>query len=201
MFMRERLLSGAPPTVREVQQEFGFRAVATAREHLDRLIETGLLIKARRRARGFSLPGPGGKAERPSVIVPLLGSVAAGDLRTAMEEAEGYITVQSRHITASGIAASGRADEFFALRVEGESMKNAAILPGDIVVVRRQSSAENGDIVVALVDDEATVKRLRLRRGCAELHPENPAFSAIIPSTTGGELRILGKVIQVRRDL
>jgi repressor LexA len=82
-------------------------------------------------------------------------------------------------------------------------MKDAAILPGDIVIVRKQPSAEHGDIVVAMIDDQATVKRLRMTRGIdgfprAELHPENPEFSPIIPE---GDLHILGKVIEVRRQL
>ncbi|UCG53847.1 MAG: repressor LexA [Candidatus Latescibacterota bacterium] len=89
--------------------------------------------------------------------------------------------------------------QLFALRVHGESMTGAGILPGDIVIVRSQPTAQSGDVVVALIGDEATVKRLRLRRGRIELHPENPAFEPIIPGPN--ECTILGKVIETRRFL
>ena len=87
----------------------------------------------------------------------------------------------------------------FGLRVRGESMTGAGILPGDIVIVRQQAEAVSGDIVVALVGDEATIKRFSLRRGQIELHPENPAFAPIIPGSD--ECRVLGKVVEVRRCL
>jgi repressor LexA len=91
------------------------------------------------------------------------------------------------------------ADELYALRVRGDSMSGAAILDGDVVLVRRQPTAVTGDVVVALVGDEATVKRLRIVRGHAELHPENPDFAPIVPD--GHELRLLGRVLEVRRSL
>ena len=89
--------------------------------------------------------------------------------------------------------------EVFALRVRGESMTGAGIFPGDLVLVRRQDTARSGEIVVALVEDEATVKRLRISGRRVELHPENPAFEVIVPKP--GECKILGKVIEVRRTL
>ncbi len=183
-FVRTRLLAGQPPTVREVQEAFGFRAVQTARQHLESLVAEGRLLAERGKSRGYRLPKTG--AARPTVLVPLLGRVPAGPFDTAVEDLEGYIPVQP-----------GQAGELFALRVQGESMTGAGILPGDVVVVRRQPTAKTGDIVVALVGDEATVKRLRLRRGRVELHPENPSFEPIIPSP--GEVAILGKVIELRR--
>ena len=183
-FVRERILSGVPPTVREVQEALGFKAVQSAREHLEALVRDGLLEKNPKKARGYRLPkGP----DRPSFLVPLLGRVPAGPLTTAIEELEGYVSVQSRLPQ----------EQLFALRVKGESMRDAGILPGDIVVVRQQPKADNGDIVVARVADEATVKTLRIRRDRIELHPENPAYSPIIPDPT--DFSILGKVIEVRR--
>lgn len=182
-FVRRRILEELPPTVREVQQAFRFRAVQTARQHLERLVAEGRLVKAHGKSRGYRLP-----REPGSLSVPLLGRVQAGGLRAAIEECEGYIPVQSR----------GSA-ELFALRVQGESMTGAGILPGDIVVVRQQADAASGDIVVALVGDEATIKRLRLSRNRIELHPENPAFAPILPRA--GECRLLGKVVEVRRYL
>ncbi len=185
-FVRERLLGGIPPTVREVQAAFGFLSPQTAREHLEGLVEQGRLVKEPGKARGYRLPA---RAGRPPVMVPLLGRVPAGSLDAAVEDLEGYVPVE-------GARASG---ELFGLRVRGESMTGAGILPGDIVVVRRQSRAETGEIVVALVGDEATVKRLRVRGKRVELHAENPAFEPIVPDPK--QFSLLGKVVEVRRYL
>ena len=186
LFVRDRILSGAPPTTREVQVHFGFRAVQSARDYLEALVRDGLLDKEPGKARGYRLPA---RSSHLTVLVPLLGQVQAGALTTASEDPDGYVPVQS----------SKTRSELFALRVRGESMRDAAILPGDVVIVHRQPSALSGDIVVALVEDEATVKRLKLRAGRIELHPANPAFDAIVPDPA--QVRILGKVIEVRRYL
>ena len=187
-FVRERLLAGRPPTVREVQEAFRFRSVQSAREHLEALVAEGKLVKEGGVARGYRLPPP--PVVGAPALVPLLGRVQAGDLTAAIEEPDGgYISVQVPSID----------EELFALRVRGESMTGAGILPGDVVVVRRQPTASPGDIVVALVGEEATVKRLRRVRGRAELHPANPEFAPIVPAQ--GELAILGVVIEVRRYL
>ena len=186
--VRDRLLAGSPPTVREVQQAFGFRSVQTAREHLEALVTEGRLSKEKGKARGYRLstdllPGP------PTVLVPLLGRVPAGSLDTAVEDLEGYVPMQSRYAP----------DELFGLRVHGDSMRDAGILDGDVVLVRRQPKAHSGEIVVALVGDEATVKRLRMRGRRVELHPANPDYEPIIPRAK--EVTLLGKVIEVRRNL
>jgi repressor LexA len=187
-YVRERLLKGEPPTVREVQEAFGFKAVETARAHLEALVVEGRLTKFSGRSRGYALP----QAAPLPALVPLLGRVQAGALTTAVEDLEGYIPVEPR----------GGAETLFALRVRGESMTGAGIFPDDLVIVRQQKTAHSGDIVVALVEDEATVKRLRIRRGRMELHAENPDFAPIIfVGSHGHELQILGKVIEVRRYL
>ncbi|MCP3981002.1 MAG: repressor LexA [bacterium] len=185
-WVRKSIQNGAPPTVREVQQVFGFRSVQTAREHLEALVEEGRLTKQAGKSRGYRLPSGGAP---PTVMVPLLGRVAAGALDFAVEDLEGYLPIQSERSP----------DELFGLRVRGESMRDAGILNGDVVVVRRQPSARSGEIVVALVGDEATVKRLRLRGKRAELWPENPDFEPIVPRPD--DLTLLGKVIEVRRFL
>lgn len=186
-FVRERLERGFPPTVREVQDAMGFRAVQTAREHLERLVSEGRLDKQLGVARGYRLPA-GETIGPPPVLIPVLGRVQAGALSTAIEDIEGHIPMRTR--TAEGI---------FGLRIRGESMTGAGILPGDIVIVRSQPTAESGDIVVALVDDEATVKTLKIRRQRIELHPANPRFKPIVPFP--GHCSIVGKVIEVRRFL
>ena len=185
-FVRDRLAGGRPPTVREVMEAFGFRSPQTVREHLDALVQEGRLKKEPAVARGFRLPGRG---EAPTVMGPLLGRVPAGPLDAAIEDLEGHLPVQTRR-------APG---ELFSLRVRGHSMKDAGILDGDIVVVRRQPRAESGDVVVALVGDEATVKRFRMKRGRIELHPANDAYEPIVPEP--GEVKVLGKVVEVRRVL
>jgi len=185
-FVRDRLAGGRPPTVREVMEAFGFRSPQTAREHLDGLVEDGRLKKEPKVARGFRLPGRG---EAPTVMVPLLGRVPAGPLDLAFEDLEGHLPVQTR----------SSPGQLFSLRVRGDSMKDAGILDGDVVVVRRQPRADVGDIVVALVGDEATVKRFRMKRGHIELHPANDAYQPIVPEP--GDVKILGKVVEVRRVL
>jgi repressor LexA len=192
-FIRERLLAGDPPTVRDVQNVFGFRTPQTARYHLEKLVAEGRLLAARGKARGYRLLE---QIDVPSPVLwgPVLGRVQAGHLTTATEELDGYVPMP---------AGSDRRDlrsndELFALRVQGESMTGAGIFSGDVVIVRRQPTADSGALVVALVDDEATVKRLCLRDGQVELHPENPDFDPIL---TDREVTLLGKVIEVRRTL
>jgi repressor LexA len=236
-YVRQRLFDGLPPTVREIQQHFGFRAVQTAQEHLKRLVAEGKLIKQKGKARGYTLPEMTAVREQGLMLIPLIGRVPAGGLDAAIEDTEGYIPVQTRGSGAvvapphavplqgtNGISPQprgarpphtgaayeghglrtpyqptqpGGSGQLFALRVHGDSMIGAGILPGDIVIVRSQPTAQSGDIVVALIGDEATVKRLRLRQNRIELHPENPAFEPIIPGPD--ECTILGKVIEARR--
>ncbi len=236
-YVRQRLLEGLPPTVREIQQHFGFKAVQTVQEHLKRLVAEGRIIKQKGKARGYALPEMTAVREQGMVLIPLIGRVPAGGLDAAIEDTEGYIPVQARgsgavvapphavplqgtngisphksgarppHTGAAyegnGLSAPyqptqpGGSGQLFALRVHGDSMIGAGILPGDIVIVRSQPTAQSGDIVVALIGDEATVKRLRLRGRRIELHPENPAFEPIIPGPN--ECTILGKVIETRR--
>ncbi len=187
-FVRSRLLEGRPPTIREVQDALGFSAVESARGHLEALVQDGLLFKESGKARGYRLadmlPMPD-----PIRMVPLLGRVQAGPLSAAIEDAEGYLPIPSRFSE----------KDLFALRVRGDSMEGAAILEDDIVVVRRDSSVESGDIIVAMMDDEATVKRLWRRGRRVELRAENPRYSPIVPRS--GEMVVLGKVIEVRRYL
>lgn len=187
-FVRDRLLAGTPPTLREVQHAFGFKAVESARAHLTALVNEGLLLKDDGKARGYRLPDGPAHGE-PPVQVPLLGHVPAGPLNLAVEEVEDYLPVRPKL----------RGNELFALRVQGDSMRDAGILDGDVVIVRRQGNADPGDIVVALVGDEATVKTLYVEGSRVELRPQNPDYAPIIPDPA--ELRLLGKVLEVRRHL
>jgi repressor LexA len=196
LFMRDRLQEGKPPTVREVQARFGFKAVQTAQAHLEHLVAEGRLHKERGeykgRARGYSLPESSVDYAPPAVFAPLLGHIQAGDLQAAIEDREGMVPVQR------GSRRAG-SEQLFALRVRGESMTGIGMLPDDVVIVRVQPSAEAGDVVVALVGDEATVKTLRKQRGRIVLQPENPSFEPLVLDPD--ECTILGKVIEVRRYL
>ena len=172
---------GYPPSVREIGDAVGLRSPSTVHFHLKHLEEAGVITKGAGKGRALALTEP----PVPKNQVPVLGNVAAGNPILAEECIEDYLPFD----------AGGRDEEYFALRVRGESMLNAGILPGDLVVVHRQSSARHGDIVVALLEDEATVKRLSLRNGQVWLMPENDEYSPI----DGTYARILGKVAAVTR--
>lgn len=187
-FIRERVLAGRAPSLREIQRHLGFRAVQAAKEHVDKLVGEGRLLRTPGEHRGYHLPGLP-KDHTPPVLVPLLGRVRAGALSEAIEDVEGYLPVQSKVPK----------DVLLALRVRGDSMIEAHIADGDLVIVRRQPTATHGDVVVALVNGEATVKTFQVRRGRPVLVPANPAYPVIVPDPA--ELSILGKVVEVRRYL
>lgn len=172
---------GYPPSVREIGEAVGLKSPSTVHFHLKHLEEAGVIAKGAGKGRAITLTEPPVPADR----VPIVGNVAAGSPILAEECIEDYLTFDT----------GGRGEEFFALRVRGESMLNAGILPGDLVVVRRQQVANNGEIVVAMIEDEATVKRLSRQSGRIWLLPENDAYSPI----DGTYAQILGKVVAVVR--
>jgi repressor LexA len=189
-FVRSRVLAGEPPSVREVQAALGLKAVQSAQAHLEGLVAEGRLIKATGKFRSYRLPDA---ATGPAaLLVPVLGRVQAGLLTEAVEDREGTVPVEPGRI--------GAHDRLFALRVRGDSMMGLGILDGDLVIVRAQASAATGDIVVALVGDETTVKRLVRKRDRVELHPANPDFAPLVIRPPE-DLVLLGRVIEVRRYL
>ena len=162
----------------------GLKSPSTVHFHLKGLETAGLITKAEGKTRSITVVQPE-EQTAPGDKVPVVGSVAAGAPILAQECIEDYLTFDT----------GGRPGEYFALRVRGESMLNAGILPGDLVVVHRQPVARHGEIVVALIEDEATVKRLSLKNGQVWLMPENDAYSPI----DGTYAQILGKVAAVVR--
>lgn len=189
-FVRERLLAGEPPTVREVQAAMGFGAVESARKHLETLVGQGRLVKSPGRARGYRLaPDDDGRVES-GVLVPLVGDVHAGSLHAAIESAEGYLLVQGSR---------GEQQRLFALHVRGDSMTGKGILDGDVVVVRGAGRAEVGQVVVARIGDEATVKTLERDGEKVVLRPANPDYEPIV--ALAEQVDILGPVVEVRRRL
>lgn len=181
---------GYPPSVREIGAAVGLKSPSTVHFHMKGLEEAGVIVKAEGKTRAISLPGvfhgPVVEEEHPYANrVPVLGSVAAGSPILAQECVEDYLTFDTQ----------GLAGEHFALKVRGESMLNAGILPGDLVVVHRQQEVRNGEIVVALFEDEATVKTYQRKDGHIWLLPENPEYQPI----DGTYAEIIGKVIAVVR--
>ena len=176
---------GYPPSVREIGEHVGLKSPSTVHFHLKGLEAAGLITKAEGKTRAITVcPAHGAPISRPEQV-PVVGSVAAGAPILAQECIEDYLSFDT----------GGRTGEHFALRVRGESMVDAGILPGDLVVVHQQSDANSGEIVVALFEDEATVKTLRRRDGHVWLMPENPEYEPI----DGDGCTILGKVVAVVR--
>ena len=168
---------GYPPSVREIGDAVGLKSPSTVHFHLKHLEEAGLIEKGAGKGRAITLTAPEAERDR----VPIVGNVAAGSPILAEECIEDYLTFDTE----------GREGEFFALRVRGESMLNA----GDLVVVRQTQSVRNGEIVVALIEDEATVKTYSKLNGHVWLLPENDAYEPI----DGTYAEILGKVAAVVR--
>ena len=181
---------GYPPSVREIGTAVGLKSPSTVHFHMMGLEEAVVIVKAEGKTRAISLPGaplgPVAEEEDPHADqIPVVGNVAAGSPILAQECIEDYLTFDTQ----------GLSGEHFALRVRGESMLNAGILPDDLVVVHRQQEVRNGEIVVALFEDEATVKTYQNRDGHVWLLPENPEYEPI----DGADAQIIGKVVAVVR--
>ena len=189
---------GYAPSVREVGEALGLKSPSTVHFHIKHLQEMGLIEKSAGKGRAITLKKQLQAvpvAPQPVEIdelaprrrqVPILGNVAAGNPILAQECIEDYLTFHTGH----------PGDVHFALRVRGESMLNAGILPGDLVVVRQQQTCNQGEIVVAMIDDEATVKRFSRKNGHIWLLPENDDYEPI----DGTYAQILGKVVAVVRQ-
>jgi len=180
---------GIPPTMREIGEEFDIRSTNGVEGHLAALERSGLIARERGTSRGIALREVGG----PVAAVPLLGRVAAGTPVLAPENREGEVMVDLSLFSFRSVR------NVFALKVKGESMINAHILDGDTILVRAQATARDGDIVVALVEGEATVKRFFARKNSVRLQPENSSMKPIIIDR--GEFLILGKAVGVLRKL
>ena len=172
---------GYAPSVREIGEAVGLKSPSTVHFHLKRLEEAGVIAKGAGKGRAIALT----EQAHPEDRIPILGNVAAGSPILAQECVEEYLTYDT----------NGMVGEHFALKVRGESMLGAGILPDDLVIVHQQENARNGEIVVALLEDEATVKTLSRKDGHTWLLPENPDYDPI----DGDEARILGKVVAVIR--
>lgn len=182
---------GYPPSIRELCRDLKIKSLRGVTLHLDALARKGYLERTRGARSIRLIADAAGRAMQRACAVPVLGRVAAGQPLLTDEQVEDTLAVDERW--------AGRGATF-ALRVKGESMINAGILDGDYVLVRRQASAEHGQIVVALLEDEATVKRFVREGDRVLLKSEHPRMRPIVVER-GEPLRILGRVIGVHRVL
>ena len=199
--------NGAPPTIREIGKSFGIRSTNGVCYYLELLQAAGAIKRRKGSARGIILnpdlsgqhrsdtylPNPD-QIDDPFSIrgagLPILGQIAAGGPVLAEENIEGVIDQERL----------GRNSAAFALRVSGESMRDAGILNGDLVMVHPDTMPREGEIVVAMIGDETTVKRFRREGDRIFLDPENPDFESIVVTASSPELRIIGKVVGVYRE-
>ncbi len=180
--VKECCEDGRVPSVREICNMTGLKSTSTVHLHLKTLEEKGLIQRDKGMNRCIRIVG-----EERTNQIPILGRVTAGMPVLAVEDIEGYVPVKD---------SLRRGRELFALRIDGESMINAGILDGDIVIVHRTPVANNGDIVIALIEDEATCKRFYKEDGHYRLQPENDLFPPIIVD----EVVLLGTVVSLIRN-
>ena len=182
-FLLERTQDGVPPSVREIGERVGLRSTSSVQANLDALERKGFITRDAMHKRSIRIAGQ----SAPNVLqVPLLGTVTCGAPILAVEQIETYLPYTGP---------VSRDKSLFSLRVRGDSMVNAGILNGDIIYVERTSVARNGEIVVALLEDEATVKTFYKENGHFRLQPENDFMDPIFCE----EVIILGKVISLLR--
>ena len=173
--------NGYSPSVREIKEALGFKSTSNVQMYLDRLEERGLLRRETGKSRTITVDME--SVDTLEGRIPILGRVAAGKLSFAEEDYDGYL---------ESFADPRFADrELFALRIKGQSMRDVGIMDGDLIVVEKTDYAENGDIVVATVDGETTVKQYFKENGVFRLQPPNPDFEPIILT----DVEIVGKVV------
>lgn len=179
---------GFPPAVREICEAVNLKSISSVHSHLETLERNGYIRRDPTKPRAIEIVDDNFNLTRRELVnVPVVGRVAAGEPILAVENVENYFPIPAEFMPNS---------QTFMLNVKGESMINAGILDGDQILVQQQSTAENGDIVVALIDDSATVKTFYKEDGYYRLQPENDTMEPIIVKD---DLKILGKVIGVFR--
>lgn len=187
--VKHRGETGFPPTVREIAVELGYKSPNNVRQHLRLIEQKGFLRLLPGKARGIEIIAAADDSGEQEDGVPLIGAIAAGKPITAIENIDGYLKLDRTIFKGEGL---------FALRVKGDSMSGIGILDKDIVVVKPKIHAEDGEVVAAIVDEEATLKRFFKRGDHVILHPENPAYQDRV-FTSANSIRIAGKLIGVIR--
>lgn len=188
-YMKNEILNrGFPPSVREICEAVNLKSTSSVNSHLEALEKNGYIRRDATKPRAIEIIDDNFNLVRREVVnVPLVGTVAAGQPILAVENIDAYFPIPAEYMPN---------EQSFMLTVKGDSMINAGIFDGDQVLVKQQSTAENGDMVVALIDDSATVKTFYKENGYYRLQPENDNMEPIIIT---GNLKILGKVFGVFR--
>lgn len=184
---RFRDVHGCPPSLREISEQIGTKGTATAKLHLEALERKGYITRRREGSRGIALKHAGGTP----VPIPLVGTVRAGQPEAAVEDIQGYVSVDPAWLKGEGN---------FLLRVKGDSMVEAGIFDGDLALIAPQPTAENGQIVVALVDGEATLKRFSMDETCIRLLPENKHMQPIVIRKGEAEAVVVGRLLKTIRS-
>jgi repressor LexA len=182
-FIKARLSENLPPTIREICRALGFSSTGTVRDYLGALEKKGYLKREHKRSRGIGLPNNTLRG------IPIIANIAAGKPDFAYEDIRGYISPDDLFL--------GRLsqDDVFALKVKGQSMTDAGILDGDIAIIKKQETADNGDIIAALLEDnEVTLKRLKQKGSIFFLEPANKDYQPIYRNFS-----IIGKLITIIR--
>ena len=189
-FIKSRILDkGYPPAVREICKAVKLRSTSSVHSHLETLERKGYIRRDPTKPRAIEILDENFNRSRRDIInIPIVGTVTAGEPILAVEHIEEYFPMSSEHISNKNT---------FMLHVRGKSMINAGILDGDMVLIEQQPTAENGDIVVAMIDDSATVKRFYKEDGHYRLQPENDSMDPIITD----EVSIIGKVVGLYRSM
>jgi len=188
-FLREK---GFPPTLREIASHFGLRGPKAPQKTLNILERKGYIRKVPGGSRAIEILSYPQFSLTHILSVPIVGRVRAGEPILAIENIEGYINLD-RSLVSSG--------DVFLLRVQGDSMIEAHIQDGDFALVKPQPNAENGEIVVALIEDEATIKRIFMKRDLIRLEPANPKMEPIIVKKGEKKITIVGKVVGIFRKI
>jgi len=192
-FLRDYLMKhGFPPTLREIASHFGLKGPKAPQKTLEILEKKGYLRRVPGGSRAIEILGVPPLQKGQTLSIPIVGTVRAGEPILAIENVKGYL-----HIDRS-LASS---EDVFLLRVQGDSMIDAHIQDGDFALVKPQPNAENGEIVVALIEDEATIKRIFKKRDFIRLEPANPRMEPIVIKKGERTLTIVGKVIGIFRKL
>ena len=187
-YLKEQIREkGYPPSIREICAALNFKSTSSVHQYIARLAEKGYIDKGDLKTRAIKIVG-----DEPTISIPIVGKVAAGEPILAQENVEDYFSIGESFFSQDSLK-----NDNFILKVQGESMINAGINNGDYIIVTKQETARNGQIVVAMIDGDATVKTFYKENGYVRLQPENDTMDPIIVR----DVTILGKVIGLFRKI
>lgn len=187
-YLKEQIREkGYPPSIREICAALNFKSTSSVHQYIARLAEKGYIDKGDLKTRAIKIVG-----DEPTISIPIVGKVAAGEPILAQENIEDYFSIGESFFSQSDLK-----NETFVLKVQGESMLNAGINNGDYIIVSKENTARNGQIVVAMIDGNATVKTFYKEKDHVRLQPENDTMEPIIVK----DVQIVGKVVGLFRKI